>query len=105
MSKIPGYICDNCRKIYDYKDVVGIEPVEDMHDKFKSFPIISNPDKAAIHFCLSCFKMAVDEPLKNDIYKETYDYDHKCLSFTFKQAVVLRYNRNIMKKHLHSKKK
>src|SRR5579863_5255953 len=56
MSIVRAARCECCGKVYAIDDCLGVSIVEDLFDKLSSYATVKNPEKAAIHICVSCFR-------------------------------------------------
>lgn len=94
MSKVNAIICNCCGALCHEIDCMGINPIEDLHDKYASFPIIHDCSKADIHYCMNCYRRHVEKPIAKHIQdNETYNYERKIMFFTFRRLVIQRFNK------------
>jgi hypothetical protein len=106
--KVIAYITECCNELKKSSDVVGLSNVQDLLDKYKSFPTISNPEKSDIHYCTRCynkFVLATAGSLcdrKND--ENEYIQLIKIHSHAFKQNLILKASARTKKEVLAMKK-
>lgn len=92
--KIEAYKVECCNRIVDQDEATGINPIEDMFDIIRSYPICA-PQKTDIHICSDCYKKKVLVPAQNmvDRKKNEREYELKCaeLGYSFKLTVMQKY--------------
>lgn len=90
--KVEAYKVDCCGSIVIEKDVVGINPIEDLFDKLESYPFVSNPNKVTVHICMHCFSDKVLQVAEKQVNRkkdeEAYKKKLKELSYAFRDSVV-----------------
>lgn len=100
MSNVTAYVCDYCGHIHQEADIVGINPVEDIFDKTKSFPSVLDPSKTLVHYCMPCYRDNVIEPAQSTTNRKRdesgYTLQLSVLGCNFRKAVV---NKFIQKQH------
>lgn len=96
MSKVEAYKCDHCNTVVEESGIVGVDRVEDMFDKEKSFPTIPNPAKAFLHYCVDCYRTHVLIPAANlsDRKRDEREYELKVkeLAYGLRRTTVFKYN-------------
>lgn len=104
MSKVDAYICDFKNHLVLSKATVGINPVEDMFDRERSFPTVFTPlqiSRTDVHYCTDCYKEKVLVPAgnmvnrrgkmsKDDLVSKEREYELKIkeLAYNFRSQVV-----------------
>lgn len=59
--KVEAFRCDYCGNIRPDDEITGVNPIEDLHDRMLSFPIMANNTKTNVHFCTTCYNKVVIE--------------------------------------------
>jgi hypothetical protein len=92
MSKVEAYYCDYGGHLMDAEHSIGVKPIEDLLDKIHSYPIINNPAKAEIHFCLKCYREKVLVPASNLVDRRRDEKGYKLkvneLAFGLRSSAV-----------------
>lgn len=90
--KVQAYRCDFCGMIKEEKYIVGINPLEDLFEKIKSFPIMSNPEKTNVHICTNCTRENAAVPAANQVNRKKNESEYKAkyeeLSFILRSQCV-----------------
>lgn len=90
--KVEAYKVDCCGAIVIEKDVVGINPVEDLFDRLESWPFVHNPNKTTVHICMHCYSDKVLQMAEKQVNRKkdenAYKQKLKELSFSFRDSVV-----------------
>lgn len=68
--QVRAYRCDNCGKIKIDDEITGIMPSQDMFDLMNSYPETKKLDRTNIHFCLSCYDIAVIKPIDTECTRQ-----------------------------------
>lgn len=104
MSKVEAYICDYKNHLVLVKQAVGINPIEDMFERQRSYPTVFTPlqmTKTDIHYCTDCYSEKVLVPAgnlvdrrkklsKDDLVTREREYQLKImeLAYSFRLQVV-----------------
>jgi len=87
--KVDAYICDFKNHLVEADGVMGINPVEDMFDRQRSYPICV-PKKSNIHICGECYREHVLIPAANavDRKKDERGYELKVMELAYDMRVT-----------------
>jgi hypothetical protein len=107
MSKVKAFKCDYCGKIVEYDECVGLKPIEDIFDRLKSYPVVNNPSKAEVHFCVSHYRELVTAPAESQYNRRINEagYARKCdeLAYDLRKTTIDRHRSIAIAQHQKKK--